>query len=235
MLHSSLIKRIIALEKRIQRLEDMSDSRIIGINGLYMDPDGYSNIDRLLDKLHHIASSIPLWDYHYPLTGLLSRYSKKAVEGNAKQLVEKNVPYRDVAICHSAGSLILNTACQMGATYRAIIIFGGSLNNDMPWKEEYAHYTLNIYNPDDWLVFLSSLIPFHPFGKLGYSGYTGPYNPTMDQINAKEIHVKRTRLSVHYDYFRIPENLEIWAELVDQIYLNTFNYEDFMKNHKKTE
>ncbi len=209
--------------------------KIIGINGLHMKPFGFSNIDRLLQQIRRDDPNLPIWDYKYQYTGVISRYFELSIKTNAKRLVEDNKERLgvDIAVAHSAGTLILNKACQMGARYRVIVLMGGSLNENTPWEEDWAELIINIYNPTDWVLYVSSLIPWHPFGKLGYTGYTGPHNPNLFQINADEVHQKKSWFHPHYDYFRIKENVELWSKFVIDIYRCQLRLDKFLEKYKK--
>jgi hypothetical protein len=81
----------------------------------------------------------------------------------------------DHIICHSAGALLWHESITFGAKWGKCFVFGGAATSDsFPYPDDAFESADIFYNPEDKALLLGSLLPYHPFGKLGRKGYVGP-------------------------------------------------------------
>lgn len=149
--------------------------RILVVHGILTHGD--SNVDRLASVLagefsnkfdivyHEFPIRFP-WTYYFP-------WGRKAMMDDARTLIN-SMNDGDHIVCHSYGALVWQNAIKLGAKFGKCFIIAGAATSD---KMEYPVGSLEeahvFYNPKDMALKAGAMMPFHPFGKLGYTGFAG--------------------------------------------------------------
>lgn len=181
--------------------------KIIGVNGIHVDKEHNKNTDVMLDYIHD-NSNLTTYDLNHSERWAYQDYTEKYLMRDAKELVAITKP-GDIAFGHSRGALVIHKAIKLGAQFRCVFLFGAAVDNDLEWPGKTE--IINMYNPNDKVLYLGSLLPFHPFGTMGLYGYKGKRNPFILNLNADVVHKVKSRFSVHSDYF-LPENIGFWGD-----------------------
>lgn len=166
--------------------------------------EGTYSIDRIGPPLRDLGHGVH--DCELPVRRTWS--VKRTLEKDAEQLVQclmaTSVP-REVRsiIAHSHGCHIALEAAKM-IDVGSIWLFNPAVsvgyNLDPVRCDKTRIYC--IYSPSDWIVFLGSIIPFHPFGKAGKHGLKN-----LPEANNLESN------GGHSEAFKHPR-IEQWAEFI---------------------
>jgi pimeloyl-ACP methyl ester carboxylesterase len=158
-------------------------AKVIGINGILS--HGACGTDLALKDLSGMGYTT--LDYDYPMRTALSAWFNKNRWDDAKGLLELTEG-GDHILAHSYGCLIVLEAMRMGAKFDQVFFFGAAASSDRyPWfpmLPDACNDLYVVYNPADRALRYGSMIPFHPFGKLGYKGYRGTPDDRVHSIPA---------------------------------------------------
>lgn len=180
--------------------------KIIGVNGIYVPYSKNRSTDRLLSLL---KDKYEVYDFNYNEVFVWMTIGYGHTTRLAKQLMEISSP-DDIVFGHSYGAAIINEAVNLGAKFKAIVLFSGACEEDVRWPERCAHQIINVYNPKDWILKLGEILPCSVLGDYGRDVRDHVLN-----INADEVHEVKTWYC-HNDYFR-DENIEFWENLLTDI------------------
>ena len=185
--------------------------KVIGVNGIHVKREHNNNTDIMLDYISN-NSHLTTYDLNHPERWAYKEYTKKYLTIDSKELLAVAHP-DDIVFGHSRGCLVIHEACERGAKFKCIFLFGAAVDNDLEWPEGCSDCIINVFNPKDRVLWLGSLLPFHPFGTLGLYGYRGKKNKNILNLNADIVHSVKSGYNVHSDYF-LPGNVEFWASKI---------------------
>ena len=173
-----------------------------------------SIFDSFANKLH--KEGLPIRKFYFKDVSIRGAWLDSTRCKIANHLIKQLPDDGDIAIAWSYGSVVVHTACLLGAKFDTIVLFGAALGNDLSWPEGCAKRIINIYNPKEWVLMLGSLLPHHPFGSLGRTGYKGVPDKRIQEIYADLVHTKKSWFRQHSDYFKEP-NSDIWIRLIKRL------------------
>lgn len=94
----------------------------------------------------------------------------------------------DILVCHSFGA-VRGWYAHKYREYKAIICIAPAHGKNVEWYN--GNRVWCYHSPADWIVWLGSKVPWHPFGKAGVAGYS--------QVG---VHNINCRGADHDDYFK---------------------------------
>lgn len=146
---------------------------IHGFNDRY---NGRDNVDRLEPYLAQIGS---IRNFDYGWKGLIG-----VLFGNAQRAKElsDDIFKGDIGVGHSNGCAILHRAAVDGAPFSGLVYINPALDEKIELPHQ-IEWLLVYYAPDDFPVFLASLVPFTLWGGMGRFGYSGPSDDRVKNIN----------------------------------------------------
>lgn len=134
---------------------------IVLVNGI--NTHGEGNVDLLGRELHERGHDIV--DVRLPKRHTISAWWGAAKDAEA---ILKMSSEGDVIVGHSFGCLRAAHAMKK-REYKAAFMIAPAMRKS--WQFENPARVWCFYSPSDWVVWLGSLIPGHPFGKAGVRGY----------------------------------------------------------------
>ena len=147
-------------------------TRIVLIHGFNVKDGGAKTIDRLAPYLIEAGYFCDIDEADYGFFNLLAvRFRKHS----AIRRIVKALENADVVISHSNGGNYENKALKLlehhDRKYRVIRI-SPALNSKarIPDNIETGHV---FYTRTDFWVWISAILPWHPWGRQGWKGYTG--------------------------------------------------------------
>lgn len=157
--------------------------RILGVSGIHS--HGFDGTDKVLIDLEKIGYQTT--DYDHPKRNTLTVWPPKTRRDDAKGLLSV-MDRGDSVVAHSYGCLIVLEAMRLGAEFNQVFFFGAAATSDKPpWfplLPRSCKRMFVVYNPEDKALKWGAMIPFHPFGKLGYKGYRGAHDSRIVNIPA---------------------------------------------------
>lgn len=126
----------------------------------------------------------------------------------------------DILLGHSNGATLIYMIAQKTPIKGAILLNAALENNVIP-NASFVHV---YFNAGDVVTKLSAILPFHPWGGMGWTGYTGEaeHVTNIDQGNPPTMLAGRTlnlpRLNGHSNIFR-PEHVRPWARFMAELCL----------------
>jgi len=185
--------------------------RVVIVHGIW--GHGDTTIDRLGNMLEEAGYEVVYFEY--PVRFIISLYWPSVAKGDGERLANFQRPGDDV-IAHSYGCLIVQNSIKAGAKWGKCFLFAGAATSDkMYYPDDSLERAYVIYNPEDKALFIGSLLPFHPFGKLGYHGYSG--QPGRTELDRRFQNIRGFKKSAglnHSHYF--DEERRKWFEFINQ-------------------
>lgn len=120
-------------------------------------------------------------------------------------------------IAHSNGSRIVQMASWKGLTSRLVILINPALDTKAKFGPGLKKI-LVLHTPSDKVLLLASLIPFHPWGKMGRVGYEGD-DKRVENWDMRTSFVMvpwRARVKTHLGIFRKKRFL-FWAQGITKL------------------
>lgn len=126
----------------------------------------------------------------------------------------------DILLGHSNGATLAYLIAKK-VKVRGVILLNAALEADLVPNAGWVHV---YYNKDDYVVLMSGLIPFHPWGTMGRDGYKGNdlRVTNINQGNPPEPHLPP--LSGHSDILGIRKTRP-WAEYMAKLAVKFINGE----------
>lgn len=120
----------------------------------------------------------------------------------------------DILVCHSNGATIAYLISQR-VRIRGTILINPALNVDSaPFVQQFNHI---YHNRGDWVVLLSSFVPFNRWGAMGFYGYRGrPRSDTLNINCSQPPYDGLPPLNGHSAIFQHP-NLPPWARYISDL------------------
>lgn len=190
------------------------NKRIILVHGIRTHGD--DSIDRLDARLTELGHTVD--QYEYPKRRAIQVYLPSVRRHDAAALVSFMRP-GDHVIAHSYGGLIWQEAIKLGAKWSKCFLFSPAATSDKfkaygQKKGAYPRSSFDelhvVYNPEDKALEWGALMPFHPFGKLGYRGYAGPQDDRIRNVRGFATGHGRN----HSHYFQ-GDRLDKWVSYID--------------------
>jgi len=175
--------------------------RIWLVHGFNVKDRGKNTVQKLGQKLKE-RISLDVENFTYGWTGLFgaSFYSDNFATSLANLTDEG-----DIAIGHSNGCNVIHQAAEQGGTFRQTFFIAPALDRSttFPLNVEECHV---LHSKRDKVLYLGSLIPFHPWGTMGKYGAIPEKYKNIDCT---------PRVSGHSNYFS-EENLEWLSNLITE-------------------
>ncbi|MCP4493302.1 MAG: hypothetical protein GY820_39260 [Gammaproteobacteria bacterium] len=186
----------------------MSD--IIIVHGAYTHGRG---IDKLAIKLR--ASGYTVREYEFPKRYALMLYLPWVYRKDGATLANF-MNEGDHIVAHSYGCAIWQQSILTGAKWGKCFLFGGACTSDkFLYPDDSLEEAWVVYNPEDWVLWLGSKLPFHIFGLLGYHGFAGQPDSRKKKDpkfhNTRGFKDKGWRRHTHYF---IDERLDKWRQFI---------------------
>ena len=105
-----------------------------------------------------------------------------------------------IVIGHSNGCAIIHEACEMGATFKKVILFNPALDRDMIFAQQIKDITI-FYSKDDAATKWAKWIPFSSWGSMGAEGYVGIPDSRVTNMDEESITKKEMG---HSDFSKYP-------------------------------
>ena len=168
----------------------------------FADFSGRWTTDKFRPSLIKAGFEVIEQDYHFTLFPNLLHNERES-----DKLAQSNPEF---VVAHSNGCRITQMASWKGLKSKMIILINPALDA----KSEFGsgvETILVLHTPSDWILLLASLIPFHPWGKMGRVGYKGD-DKRVRNWNMRYDHGlwrKGVRVTGHLDIFR-EEKRRFW-------------------------
>lgn len=126
----------------------------------------------------------------------------------------------DILLGHSNGATLVYLISQ-DTPLKGAILLNAALENNMIPNANFVHV---YFNAGDVVTKLSAILPFHPWGGMGWTGYIGreKHVTNIDQGNPPTMLAGRTlnlpRLNGHSDVFRA-QHVRPWAKFMAELCL----------------
>ena len=181
-------------------------SRIVMIHGI-QESSSAENLGKLTPFFIEAGFEViqPLYGNMGYLTAVtMSRWINPRIADALASFIQPN----DILVCHSNGATIAFLISQK-IKIRGTILINPALDEDLvPTVTCFNHI---YYNAGDWVVWLSSFVPFNRWGSMGRYGYRS--NPRSDTLNidcsVPPLH-DLPPIDGHSDLF-VDEKLAPWA------------------------
>jgi pimeloyl-ACP methyl ester carboxylesterase len=108
------------------------------------------------------------------------------------------------AVGHSNGARICALASQYGAPFEVLAFIDAALDKEVKIGKQVGG-VLNAHVPDDAVLAIAAMIPFHPWGSLGRSGFKPDSDPRCWNANLGSGNLpgaKGIKLEGHSDFFK---------------------------------
>ncbi|MGD9156909.1 MAG: hypothetical protein PVG39_00755 [Desulfobacteraceae bacterium] len=186
-------------------------SRIIIVHGIHTHGNDSENSIDAFGQLF-VDAGYEVKFFEYPIRWAIPMYWNDAPVNDAKSLIHL-AQDGDHIIAHSYGCLIWQETINLGMQWDTCFLFGGAATSEkMYYPEDSLKKAYVIYNPEDLALLVGSLLPGHPFGKLGLVGYRGqPYRKKRDKRFVNEPGFKEDGLTNHSHYW---EDKSYWFDFV---------------------
>lgn len=150
---------------------------IIIVHGIWTHGGGIDRFGKMLED-----AGFRVRYFEYPRRFALSMYWP-GVEAEDGAALANFMRDGDHIVAHSYGVRIWQNTIPLGAQWGKCYLFGGAATSDkMFYHADALKEAHVIYNPEDNALKIGSILPFHPFGKLGLRGYVGqPGRKTLDR------------------------------------------------------
>jgi len=163
------------------------------LHGFNIRDGGEKTTGKLLQVIHDLGYQPKEFEY-----GWLGFAGARLFSNNLARVLARISEPGDIAIGHSNGCNIINQALRHGAHFERVLYVAPALDSGTPLPAQ-VQEAIVLHSNHDWIVWLASFLPFHPWGRMGYSGYRGP--------DERYRNIDCTNWSFgHSDYFR-PHNL----------------------------
>lgn len=145
----------------------MGKGRVVIIHGVKFRKKDKDNLRRLAAGFRAAGFCVVLPSYgflHPVFAGLILRIDKRIAQTMAGFIRED-----DILVGHSNGGTLTYLISKQVRVKGAVLI-NPALDSSLIPSAGFVHV---YYNRGDWMTWLSSLIPFHPWGSMGCFGYDG--------------------------------------------------------------
>lgn len=137
------------------------------LHGFNVLDDGENTTDKLITLVRELGYDPIPFDY-----GWLGLIGARFFSRNLAKLLSNLSSNGDIAIGHSNGCNIINQAVRHGARFRRLLYVSPALGENAELGAQVLKCTV-LHTHRDWIVKLSCLLPFHPWGRMGAVGYRG--------------------------------------------------------------
>lgn len=193
-------------------------SKIIGLHGVLT--NGKASMKKqILDELSYTHGWLTYHPSYFllPLLGYFSFFRRYYVNKVFRRFSDG-----DHIIAHSAGCTItfwlLEELQKHNRKAGNIFFINAALDRDIKFPEHTYNKIYNFYEDDDFILYVSKLVPFHNYGTMGRSGYKGS-SPNVTNFTDIVPNYSKTFLR-HSDFFKSPAK----EKLCEFITTNTAKY-----------
>lgn len=170
----------------------MVKGRVVLIHGVKFRKKDKDNLRRLAlgFRAAGFCVSMPSYGYVHPVIAGLFQWIDRRIADTMAGFIRPD----DILVGHSNGATLVYLISQIVKPRGAVLINPALDSSRLP-DSGFVHI---YHNEDDWLVKLSAIFPWHPWGNMGSEGYTGtdPRATNFDQSNTPGMPVLHGHSSV---------------------------------------